>query len=69
MKLFVRADASSQVGAGHLMRCFALAQRWKAPAGEVTFITFCESEGLRRRLTDEGFQVISLKRTYPDALD
>ena len=69
MKLFVRADASSQVGAGHLMRCFALAQRWKAHAGEVTFITFCESEGLRRRLTDEGFQVISLKRTYPDALD
>ena len=33
------------------------------------FITACESEGLRQRLADEGFQVIMLERPYPDLAD
>ena len=64
--LLIRADANARMGTGHLMRCLALAQGWQARGGQATFITACESDGLRRRLSDEGFQVITLERSYPE---
>ena len=67
--LVIRADANARMGTGHLMRCLALAQGWKARGGQTTFITVCESDGLRHRLSDEGFQVITLERSYPDPAD
>ena len=67
--LLIRADANTRIGTGHLMRCLALAQGWQARGGLATFITACESDGLRRRLSDEGFQVITLERSYPDPAD
>ena len=67
--LLIRADASALIGTGHLMRCLALAQGWKARGGQATFITACESEGLRHRLSGEGFQVIMLERPYPEPAD
>ena len=67
--LLIRADASALIGTGHLMRCLALAQGWKTRGGQATFITACESEGLRHRLSDEGFQVIMLERPYPEPAD
>ena len=39
--LIVRADADSQMGTGHLMRCLALGQAWKDAGGEVLFLTRC----------------------------
>lgn len=51
------------------MRCLALAQGWQARGRQATFVTACESEGLRQRLSDEGFQVITLGRSYPDPAD
>jgi UDP-2,4-diacetamido-2,4,6-trideoxy-beta-L-altropyranose hydrolase len=65
----VRADANAQMGTGHLMRCLALAQAWQAQGGEAIFVTACDSKGLRRRLRDEGFQVVELEKTYPDPGD
>ena len=67
--LVICADASSHIGAGHLMRCLALAQGWKARGGQATFITACKSDGLRQRLSNEDFQVITLDRPYPDPAD
>jgi len=67
--LFIRADANTRMGTGHLMRCLALAQAWKVRGGQATFITACESDGLRQRLSDEGFQVITLVRSYPEPTD
>jgi len=67
--LIVRADASARVGAGHLMRCLALAQAWKANGGQTTFVSACDSDALRQRLTDEGFQVVTLERSHPDPDD
>jgi UDP-2,4-diacetamido-2,4,6-trideoxy-beta-L-altropyranose hydrolase len=67
--LIIRADASTEIGSGHLMRCLALAQAWKDAGGRVTFITTCQSDGLLQRLRDEGFDISLLARPYPDPGD
>ena len=67
--LVVRADGGPHIGTGHLMRCLALAQGWKDRGGQATFIAACESDGLRQRLSAEGFQVITLERSYPEPAD
>ena len=36
------------------MRCLALAQGWQARSGRATFVTACESDGLRQCLSDGG---------------
>jgi len=67
--LLIRADASSKIGTGHLMRCLALAQAWKDAGGKVAFITACRNEGLLERLREEGFEVHLLSSSYPDPGD
>ena len=68
-RLILRADASTQIGSGHLMRCLALAQAWKDAGGEVTFITACQGEGLLERLRDAEFDIKLLSSAYPDIAD
>jgi UDP-2,4-diacetamido-2,4,6-trideoxy-beta-L-altropyranose hydrolase len=67
--LLIRADASPHIGTGHVMRCLALAQAWQLRGGDAVFVTHCSSNGLRRRLSDEGFKIVALKRPYPDPGD
>ena len=67
--LFIRADADSKIGTGHLLRCLALAQSWKARGGEATFVSFCESAALRQRILSEGFRLVSVERIHPDPAD
>ncbi len=68
--LIIRADATHAMGTGHLMRCLALAQSWREiHEGRVTFITLCKSLGLLRRIVDAGFEVKTLKASYPDKGD
>lgn len=38
MRLFIRTEASSQIGMGHFMRCFAIAEEARAQGIEVTFL-------------------------------
>lgn len=68
-QLIIRADASTQIGTGHLMRCLALAQAWKDARGQVVFITACQNEGLLQRLREEKFDVHVLGHPYPDSSD
>jgi len=68
-QLVLRADADTQIGAGHLMRCLALAQAWEDAGGEVTFITVCQGEGMLQRLRDEEFNIKILANSYPDKTD
>jgi UDP-2,4-diacetamido-2,4,6-trideoxy-beta-L-altropyranose hydrolase len=67
--LLLRADATAQIGTGHVMRCLALAQVWQARGGRAVFLGHCESEELKGRILSEGFDLIPLERSYPDPVD
>jgi UDP-2,4-diacetamido-2,4,6-trideoxy-beta-L-altropyranose hydrolase len=67
--LIILANASTQIGTGHFMRCLALAQAWKDANGDVTFITACRGEGLLQRLREEEFEIHLLSHPYPDPGD
>jgi len=67
--LIIRADASIQIGTGHLMRCLALAQAWKDSGGKIIFITACQTESLLQRLRDEGIDIHLLSHPHPDPAD
>lgn len=67
--LLIRADATSHIGAGHIMRCVALSQAWLKRGGEVTFVSHCESDSLRKLLLSEGFKFVSLESLHPDPVD
>jgi len=58
--LIVRADASIEMGTGHLMRCLALAQVWQDTGGHVTFLVATETPVLEARLRSEGMEVVHL---------
>lgn len=69
MRLFIRADADTKIGTGHLMRCLALAQAWQDNGGSATFISHCESSALRQRLVEEGMEFIPIEKPHPDSGD
>jgi UDP-2,4-diacetamido-2,4,6-trideoxy-beta-L-altropyranose hydrolase len=67
-RLFIRVDATLSTGLGHFMRCFAIAQRWHADYGPVTFLgTF--NVALHDELRREGFDAIRLPSMCPDSGD
>jgi UDP-2,4-diacetamido-2,4,6-trideoxy-beta-L-altropyranose hydrolase len=59
-ELLIRADATTSMGTGHVMRCLALGQAWLDDGGEATFISHCEAPALRRRITEAGCGLIEI---------
>lgn len=57
--LLIRADANSQMGSGHLMRCMALGHAWLERGGQVTVVSTAGS--LKTRLVREGVEVHYLR--------
>jgi UDP-2,4-diacetamido-2,4,6-trideoxy-beta-L-altropyranose hydrolase len=68
-ELFIRADANSKIGIGHLMRCIALAQQSRKQGWNVTFLSNIESDLLISRIRDEGFQLVFIEKSYPNPID
>jgi UDP-2,4-diacetamido-2,4,6-trideoxy-beta-L-altropyranose hydrolase len=58
--LIIRADASREIGTGHVIRCLALAQAWQDAGGESIFVLAMESPILEKHIRSEGIQVVHL---------
>ena len=57
MKVVVRADASVNIGAGHIMRCLALAKSLVDKGDEVCFLSTQLSTYLQKLITESGCSV------------
>jgi UDP-2,4-diacetamido-2,4,6-trideoxy-beta-L-altropyranose hydrolase len=58
--LLVRADADTQIGAGHFMRCLALAQVWQERGGTAIFLMAPGASALGKRLEDDHIGEVRL---------
>ena len=66
--LLVRADADAARGAGHVMRCLALAQEWQKRGGRVTFIGEIP-QPLIERIKSAGFGCRQITAHHPEPSD
>lgn len=67
--LLLRADATPQMGTGHVMRCLALAQAWQAAGGRVVLAAASLTPALEARLRAEGLAVSRLEAEAGSAQD
>lgn len=60
MRVTIRADASVQIGSGHIMRCLTLADALRARGAEVRFISRAHPGGAEALLERRGYTCVSL---------
>lgn len=57
-KLLVRVDAGQDIGFGHFVRCFALAQDWRDRGGDVVFVLASEERAALERVQSEEMRAV-----------
>jgi UDP-2,4-diacetamido-2,4,6-trideoxy-beta-L-altropyranose hydrolase len=62
MNVLIRADASVQIGSGHVMRCLTLADELRTHGASVRFICRDWEGSLREHITAKGYECILLPR-------
>lgn len=60
MKVAVRTDGGPNVGMGHIQRCLALSSQLRKKGAEILFVSK-EEEAVKKKIEQEGFEVITLK--------
>ncbi len=65
----MRADAGTDVGTGHVMRCLALGQAWLAHGGKAKFVSRCQGDALRRKIEATHLTFAALDKLHPDPDD
>ena len=66
MNIVFRADASIQIGSGHIMRCLTLAEALRGHGVNIHFICQELAGHLGRLITDKGFPVLWLPSPVED---
>lgn len=61
MNIFIRTDASIQIGSGHVMRCLTLAKQLQKKNVVVSFICRRMEGNMIDYIVDQGFEVFTLK--------
>lgn len=59
--LLVRADASAEMGVGHVMRCIALAQAWRKTGGRAIFALATGATELQGRILSHDMELAEIK--------
>lgn len=60
MNIYIRADSSTEIGTGHIMRCLTLAEDLKRKGAKVTFICRNLYGNLIRYIKKQGFEIMLL---------
>ena len=69
INVLIRADASHDIGTGHIMRCITLAKALKKQSVDVTFVSRHLPENLQDSLESEGFTVKLLSYSLDQNID